>query len=215
MRPREKAQMLGVESLSDSELLAILLSSGYKGVSSLQLAEEILQKVGGINGLMKLSMNEIMEFKGVGLARASLLVASLELVRRINYEEALSQDVIAGPQGLVRWLQSFIGMKEQEYFIVVFLDNKNRITGYRNLFRGLSDSVSVQSSLLFREALNCHASKLIIAHNHPSQSVKPSLDDLSVTNQLQKAGELMNLPVIDHIIVSQHDYFSFRENNRI
>ena len=215
MRPREKAQMLGVESLSDSELLAILLSSGYKGVSSLQLAEEILQKVGGINGLMKLSMNEIMEFKGVGLARASLLVASLELVRRINYEEALSQDVIAGPQGLVRWLQSFIGMKEQEYFIVVFLDNKNRITGYRNLFRGLSDSVSVQSSLLFREALNCHASKLIIAHNHPSQSVKPSLDDLSVTNQLQKAGELMNLPVIDHIIVSQHDYFIFRENNRI
>ncbi|MBQ4252953.1 MAG: DNA repair protein RadC, partial [Erysipelotrichaceae bacterium] len=176
--------MLGVESLSDSELLAILLSSGYKGVSSLQLAEEILQKVGGINGLMKLSLNEVMEFKGVGLARASLLVASLELVRRINYEEALSQDVIAGPQGLVKWLQSFIGMKEQEYFIVVFLDNKNRITGYRNLFRGLSDSVSVQSSLLFREALNCHASKLIIAHNHPSQSVKPSLDDLSVTNQL-------------------------------
>ncbi len=207
--------MLGVESLSDSELLAILLSSGYKGVSCLQLASDILKKVGGINGLMRLSLEEIMEFKGIGLARASLLVASLELVRRLNYEEILSQDVIDRPQGLVKWLQSFIGMKEQEYFVVVFLDNKNRITGYRNLFRGLSDSVSVQSRLLFREALSCHASKLIIAHNHPSQSVRPSLDDLSVTSQLQKAGELMNLPVIDHIIVSQHDYFSFRENNRI
>ena len=160
-------------------------------------------------------MNEIMEFKGVGLARASLLVASLELVRRLNYEETLSQNVIKEPQGLVKWLQSYIGMKEQEYFVAVFLNSNNRIVGYRNIFRGLSDSVSVQSRELFREALKCRATRMIIAHNHPSQSVRPSPDDISITGQLQKAGELMDVPLMDHVIVSQRDYYSFRENKQL
>ena len=206
---------MGIESLSDAELLALLLNTGYKGVSSVDLAGEILRNVGGLNGLMKMPLKDIMNIKGVKLAKATQLVGSLELVRRINYGEILNSDVIDRPGRLISWLQSSIGMKEQEFFVVVFLNTKNHVLGYKTVFIGTINGIEIESREVFRQALNVNASKIIMAHNHPSQNVTPSLQDRVTTRKLVQAGALMGVPVIDHLIVSYQDYYSFRENNEL
>jgi DNA repair protein RadC len=212
LRPREKALKLGISCLSDDELLAVILSSGYQGVSALELAREILRETGGLGGLMSRSMAEIMEIKGVKLAKAAQLAACQELVKRERYDGLQQADVIASPQALVRWLQAQIGNNGQESFLAVFLDIHNRVKGHQEIFRGSSDTIHIQARELFAQALRQKACRLIIAHNHPSQSVAPSAADRQATRELSQAGALMNIPVLDHIIVAAADYYSFREH---
>ncbi len=215
LRPREKTINNGIESLSDSELLALIIKNGTKGISAVQLANNILNQTGGINGLMKLSIQQLMQFKGIGLAKATQIIASLELVKRMNYLEMLNKDMIKEPLVLINWLKKHIGTKNQEYFVIVFLNNKNQIIGYSDIYKGSSNSVSINASEIFSEAIKKQAQKVIIAHNHPSQFIEPSVADDETTYQLQKAGKLMNVPLIDHIIVSFDSYYSYAEKGRI
>jgi DNA repair protein RadC len=215
IRPREKAVNNGIESLSDSELLALIIKSGTKGCSSVELANKILNQTGGINGLMKLSIQQLMQFKGIGLAKAAQITASLELVRRMNYLEVLNRDIVKEPEILIEWLKKHIGSKNQEYFVVVFLNNKNQITGYTDIYKGSSNSVAINAAEVFSEAIKKDAQKVIIAHNHPSQFIEPSIADDKTTYQLQQAGILMNVPLIDHIIVSFDSYYSYAEKGKI
>lgn len=215
LQPREKAIASGIESLSDSELLALIIKNGTKGCSSVQLANRILNQTGGINGLMKLSIQQLMQFNGIGLAKATQITASLELVRRMNYLEMLNKDMVKEPKVLIEWLKKHIGTKSQEYFVVVFLNNKNQVIGYTDIYKGSSNSVSINASEVFAEAIKKDAQKVIIAHNHPSQFIEPSFADDETTYQLQKAGKLMSVPLIDHIIVSFDSYYSYAEKGRI
>ena len=215
LRPREKALNLGFTVLSDSELLALMLGSGMKGISSIDLAHQILVNTDGLTGLLSMSAEQLMQFKGIKMAKATQLLASLELVRRMNYLHILNNDVLNNPQMLIKWLQKTYGNRSQEYFVAVFLDNRARVRGHRDIFIGSGNSVNIDIRELFSEAMRSQASRLIVAHNHPSQMCDPSCADIEITSQLQKAGEIMNIPLIDHIIVSYDGYYSFRENGRI
>lgn len=205
----------GSASLSDSELLAVLLGSGYKGKSSIELARDILTEAGGFNGLMHMSLNEIMKLKGIKLAKATQLIASMEMFRRLNYEKVLETDVINDPQKLIKWLKSRYGYLEQEYFVVIFLDVRSAVKGYKELFIGGLDSVHIEVRNIFKEAFKVNARKIIVSHNHPSGSLEPSEADEIVTYDLQKAGMLMNIPLVDHVIVSCNGYFSFKEQGKL
>ena len=215
LRPREKIRNYGVASLSDSELLAILLGSGYKGKSSVEMANELLRETGGFNGLMRLSLNEIMKLKGIKLAKATLLLASMEIARRLNYETVLEKDVISDPSSIVEWLRSAYGYLEQEIFVVIFLDVKNRVLGYEELFRGSIDNVHVEAREIFKKAFKFNARKIIVSHNHPSGVCEPSRSDEKVTTELETAGSIMNIPLVDHVIVSNCGYYSFKEHGKL
>ncbi len=211
--PREKACHYGIESLSDTELLALILGSGYKGNNVLTLANDILVQTGSLEKLMMLPIREIMKLKGVKLAKATQLVASFELVKRLNYQNLLNQDVINDPKTLIKWLKSRIGLQQQEILIVALLNSKNQVIGFDELFKGSLDHVNINVRDIYALALRRQAAKIIIAHNHPSQSVKPSESDIAMTRDVAEAGSLLNLPLVDHIIISYDDYFSFCENN--
>ncbi|MBQ9037761.1 MAG: DNA repair protein RadC [Erysipelotrichaceae bacterium] len=215
LRPREKIRNYGVASLSDSELLAILLGSGYKGKSSVEMANELLRETGGFNGIMRLSLTEIMKLKGIKLAKATLLLASMEIARRLNYETVLEKDVISDPSSIVEWLRSAYGYLEQEVFVVIFLDVKNRVLGYEELFRGSIDNVHVEAREIFKKAFKFNARKIIVSHNHPSGVCEPSRSDEKVTTELETAGSIMNIPLVDHVIVSNCGYYSFKEHGKL
>ncbi len=199
-------------SLSDRELLALLLRSGYKGRSSLEMADDLLACHNGLAGLLTMSLNQIMELKGIKLAKASELLAAVELVKRLHYKQLFDVDVIANPQALISWLQKAIGNLNQEYFVVVFLDTRNHVKGHEMLYKGSSRAVIIEARDIFQAAIKASANRLIVAHNHPSQNPRPSAEDCSVTKELTRAGNLMAMPVIDHIVVSYDDYYSFKEH---
>ena len=215
LRPREKALNLGFAALSDSELLALIISSGIPGTNSISLANDILIRTDGLGGLMKMSLQQIMELKGIGLAKASQILASLELIRRLSYVNMINSDVLSDPRMLVTWLQKNYGSRNQEYFVAVFLNSRGQVKGCREIFVGTRERVTIEVRELFNEALRCNASRMIIAHNHPSQITEPSKADISMTLTLHQAGEIMGISLVDHVIVSYDRYYSFRENGRI
>jgi len=215
LKPREKVRDCGIDSLSDSELLALILRNGTRGQDAVALSSRILNQTGGLSGLSRLDLRQIMELPGIGLAKASEILACLEILRRVNYQKVLRSDVIASPKELVNWLKSCIGAENQEYFLVIFLNHHNRIISFSRLAQGSSNSVSVSPADIYAEAVKLKAASLIIAHNHPSQQVEPSLADSLTTQQLQKAGQMLNIPLKDHIIVSFNDYYSFMEHQII
>ena len=215
VRPREKALEYGMASLSDSELLAIILRSGYKGISSVELANEILSQCSGFSGLLRKSLKEIMDLKGIKLAKATELMASLEIVRRLSYEKMKQTDVISNPSTVVNWLRQQYGLLEQEVMTAVFLDVKNRVIGSREIFRGSIDNVQIDPREIFAQAIRCNARKLIISHNHPSGFSEPSGADVMMTDTLVQCGRMMNIPVIDHVIVTRGSYYSFKEDGKL
>lgn len=193
-------------------MLAIILRNGYKGLSSIELADQVLRDTGGFSGLMKMDIREIMNIKGLKLAKSVQIMASLELVRRLCYEDVENSKPIDRPQAIARWLEKTIGNSDKEVFMILFLDAGNRVKGYQELFSGSSDSVQIDIRVIFNAALKNHASRIIIAHNHPSQRVSPSNADITLTDSISKAGKLLNIPLVDHVIVSFNEAFSFLEN---
>ncbi len=212
LRPREKLVNCGIEQLSDGELLAILLKSGNNEYNAVELANYLLQSCGGLANLMSCSVDELMQFKGIGLAKACELVSCQELVRRINYQKLLNQDSLNHPDKVVAWLQSQIGLEQQECFVFIFLHGKKRVKGYQMTFKGENNTVSIDPKVVFQQAMKNKASSVILAHNHPSQIVRPSFADDTTTKDLVEAGKLVEIPVLDHLIVSYQDYYSYKEH---
>lgn len=211
MQPREKALSQGFSALSDCELLAIVLSSGTKGVPVMQLAEQLLVSAGGLKNIMNLSLEEMMKLKGIKLAKACQLSACRELMRRSGAQR-VSGMVIEKPDDICEWLKSEIGFNTQENVLAVFLNSKNQIISWQKLFVGSCDNVTFGNRELFQQALKVSASRILIAHNHPSGFTNPSRQDKIMTQQIKQAGEMMNIPLLDHVIVSSSGYFSFQEN---
>ncbi len=210
-RPREKAIKLGVDQLHDRELLAIMIRHGYQGCSALQIADQLLMEF-GLDRLPSLSLKQITKIKGLKDIKAIELLACFELSKRIMANQVLSTDVVNNPQTLIDWLKRQVGFLQQEHFIVVFLNTKNHIITYKTLFIGSLDVSVAHPREIFKEAVACSAAKIIAVHNHPSGDVTPSEKDVSLTDLLNKAGKMMGIPLIDHLIVSKHSYHSIMHN---
>ncbi len=201
---------MGIEALSDSELLALILSSGTNGKNAVELAGQILVQSGSLKALLGQPISQMMKIEGIKLARACQLAAGRELARRAAMEKVL-QTSVKSPEDVISWLQKQIGYEEQEVVYALFLNVRNQIVSCGKIFQGRNDSVSFQSRELFQQALKVSAVKIILAHNHPSGTALPSEADVLMTRELRKAAGLLNIEIVDHLIISSSTYFSFRE----
>jgi len=214
-RPREKVVAYGIEKLSNRELLAIIIRVGYRGKNALDIGDELLKKAKGMQGLPNMNLVEFMQVKGIKKTKAIELLAVFELAKRCYFESTKMLDVIDHPEVIVSWLKKELGDLRQEHFMVVFLDVKNQVITSQTIFVGGLDRSIVHPREIFKEAFKQSAAKLILVHNHPSQDVTPSPQDIEVTNQLIEIATMMNIPILDHVIVSRNDYFSFRQHGLI
>jgi len=209
-RPREKLMLKGKTALSDAELIAILIGSGNREESAVELSKRILQASGNnLNQLGKSSVKQLMKFKGIGEAKAISIVAALELGRRRRGEEALKRKKITSSDSVYEVLQPIIGDLDHEEFWILYLNNSNKILHKSQLSKGGITGTIVDIRLAFKSALEIGATAIILAHNHPSGTLQPSMADKQLTQKLKIAGESLDIKVLDHVIVTQKSYFSF------
>jgi DNA repair protein RadC len=212
-RPREKLLLKGKSALSTAELMAILIGSGNSKKSALQLAQEILDSAdNSLIELSKMSVKELMRFKGMGPAKAVSIVAGLELGKRRLSEKAKRKKTIKSGEDVYKYLISELTDSYYEKFYVLMLDVKNTVLKKMLVSSGgLTQSV-VDVKKIFKEAIAFNATSIILAHNHPSNNKNPSENDINLTHKLVKAGELLNIRVLDHVIFGNDGYYSFVDN---
>lgn len=211
-RPREKLLLKGKSALSDSELLAILIGSGSRNESAVQLCQRILASTNNnLNQLGKLSVLQLTEFKGIGEAKAISIVAALELARRKRSEEAPDYTRVNSSKSVFEIMQPIIGELPHEEFWVLYLNNSNKVIHKLQLSKGGITGTIVDIRIIFKKALECNATSLILSHNHPSGKLKPSDADKEVTKKLKLAGQQMDITVLDHIIITETGFYSFND----
>lgn len=208
-KPREKMNKNGVRVLSDIELLAVLLGSGIKGKGVFTLARDILKIAQ--SDFNSLNIENLTKIDGIGLAKAAQISAAIEFAKRFLIKEEIkimsSDDILK----LIDDLKS----KKQEYFVVVTLDGAHNLIQKRVVFIGTLNRTLIHPREIFADALTDRAADIILVHNHPSGSIEPSREDLDVTKQLESAGKILGINILDHIIISKSGYYSFQENNML
>ncbi|MHB0754272.1 RadC family protein [Polaribacter sp. M15] len=211
-RPREKLLAKGKTALSDAELIAILIGSGNRTESAVALSKRILLSVGGnINELAKLSVEKLMEFKGIGEAKAISIITALELGKRRQLETALEKPKITSSKAVFNVMQPVIGDLEHEEFWVLFLNNSNKVIVKSQVSKGGLTATIVDVRLLFKRALELACVGLIVCHNHPSGKLEPSNADQQITQKIKQAGQTLDIKLLDHLIITQKAYFSFAD----
>lgn len=205
--------MLGAEQLTDQELLAILLATGSKEGSAMDLAEQLLQRHEGLSGLRTLSLAELMEQKGIGVAKATTIAAAIEMGKRIHAGGGEYRPIITGSADAAKLMQGRMRYLDREQFQVMMLNHKKAVLGIETVSIGTLNSSLVHPREVFKQAIKRSASTVILAHNHPSGNCEPSEQDLQVTSRLKEVGQIVGIEVIDHIIIGEDSYYSFRENN--
>ena len=211
-RPREKFLLKGKTSLSDSELLAIILGSGNNEDSAVELARKILASVGNNwQNLSKLSIKDLMKFKGIGEAKAISVAATLEIGRRKASQETPEKTSISSAKDSYNVFSQHLSDLRTEEFWAIFLNQKNQIVYKTQISKGGISGTLVDVRVLFRIALEHFATSIIVAHNHPSGSLKPSLADIQITKSIKNAGEILNVTLLDHLIIGDNSFFSFAE----
>jgi DNA repair protein RadC len=202
-RPREKLLARGAAALSDAELLALLLRTGIEGKNVVAMAQEIVDKFGGISGLLHANSDALKSIKGLGPAKKAELMAVVELSRRALAEQMKEQPLLDMPATMLDFVRLQIGSKPYEVFTVLFIDAKQRLLAAEEMFRGSLMTTSVYPREVALRALHHHAAGVILAHNHPSGDVQPSQSDISLTAKMKAALGLLDIVVVDHVIVSQ------------
>lgn len=210
-RPREKLLTIGPAALSDAELLSVLLNTGYKGCNALELACGLLEAAGGLRVLLSEQGRNICLGKGVGEAKYARVLASVELGRRYLGQSPKRGLQMKDPETVRSMLASRLRDRENEVFVVLFLDNRHRLLHYEEMFQGTIDCASVHPREVVRRAMHYNAAALIVAHNHPSGSSKPSQADQRITRQLRDALELIETRLVDHFVVGEKEVVSFVE----
>ncbi|MCF7569551.1 DNA repair protein RadC [Sabulilitoribacter arenilitoris] len=211
-QPREKLLYKGKRVLSDAELVAILIGSGNREESAVALCKRILAAVdNNLSKLGKLSVEELMAFKGIGEAKAITITAALELGRRRRGEEALKKNKITSSASVFELMQPIIGELKHEEFWIIYLNNSNKIIQKSQLSKGGITGTLVDVRLVLKNALQVGATGLILAHNHPSGTLKPSEADKQITNKLKTAAQILDIKVLDHLIITEKAYFSFAD----
>jgi DNA repair protein RadC len=210
-RPRERLRKYGAASLSNAELLAIVLRTGAASESVLNLSAKLLARFGGLDGLVKAGFGELCSERGLGAAKASQLKAALELGRRVLGSQAQDRFVVRCPDDIASLLSAEMALLEQEELRLVLLDSKNQVQSVANLYKGSVNTSLVRISEMFREAVREGCPALIAVHNHPSGDPTPSQEDIRITEQLVEAGKLLDIEVLDHIIIGHQRYVSLKE----
>lgn len=211
-RPREKLLQKGREFLSDAELMAILIGSGSKNESAVEVCKKLLFKAeDNLNELGRFSVKQLMEVKGIGEARALTIIAALELGRRRRSSEALEKKKISSSSSVFELMQPKIGELPHEEFWILYLNNSNKVIQEQPLSRGGITGTLVDVRLAFKQALQLAATAVILVHNHPSGNLNPSAADKQLTQKFKTAGESLDIKVLDHIIVTEKSYFSFAD----
>ncbi|MBE6094839.1 MAG: JAB domain-containing protein [Schwartzia succinivorans] len=215
VRPREKLLQCGASALSDIELLAILLRTGTTSKSVLHLAEDVLAqyKDKGLAAVIHMSPQEIASIHGVGLAKAATVVAAVELGRRLSERAAQTIDKVEGPEDVARYVIPSLRFEQKEHFLAMFLDIRNRILALSTISVGSLTASIAHPREVFREAIRYSAAGVILVHNHPSGDPAPSREDIQLTKQMMKAGEIMGIPVLDHVVVAGDNFLSLKEAN--
>ena len=213
-RPREKLQRLGVAALGDNELVAIVLGSGSRACGALELANRILARAGGLHALTRLAPDQLC-VPGVAAARASQIVAAVELGRRTLVRTALERPQYLTPGQLASYLLPQYGAGSVEQFGVVMLDTKHRVIRVKVVAVGSLDTAVVHPREVFREATAVSAAAIVLFHNHPSGDPTPSGDDLRLTHRMLHAGDIMGIDVLDHLILAEQRYYSLVEAGKL
>lgn len=216
LRPREKLLLFGENTLSDSELLAILLQSGTKEKNVIDLAQEVLIQSKGLMGLGEMTMASLSEINGIGLSKACTILSMVELSRRLNSMGFAQKMKIRHPKEVVPIFLRMVTTWWQESFMVVYLDKAMQVIGKQELFKGQENLVMFTPKFIYQEALRHKANGIIIAHTHPSGLLMPSQADIKATKTLKEAGDIIDITLLDHLILNRTgEYYSFLENGLV
>ncbi|WP_162126329.1 RadC family protein [Flavobacterium phycosphaerae] len=211
-KPREKLMLKGKMALSDAELVAILIGSGSRNESAVSLSKRILASVeNNLNALGKLSLKQLMEFKGIGEAKAVTIAAALELGRRRRTEESIELHKITSSKAVFELMQPIIGELPHEEFWVLYLNNSNKVIYKSQLSKGGITGTVVDIRLIFKTAFEHNATSIILTHNHPSGKLQASDADKDITKKLKLAGDQLDIKILDHVIITEKGYLSFQD----
>jgi DNA repair protein RadC len=210
-RPRERLQREGASHLSDAELLAILLRTGWEQETAYQLAQRLLARFGDLHGVAQASQSELTELKGIGPVKAIELQAAFEIGRRLRQVSRKNTPSIRLPRDVADLMIPELAHLTQEHFVCLFLNTKNHVIGKQTIFVGSLDSSIVHPREVYKEAIRRSSASVICLHNHPSGDPTPSREDIAVTRTLREAGELVGITLLDHIIIGDGKYISLKE----
>ncbi len=216
-RPRERLVAQGADALKDSELIAILLRTGLKGVSAIQVAEQLLQKFGSLGNLSRAGLPDLRQIKGVGRDKAIALKSAFTLARRMASEIRHESPTLDNPETIANLLREDNRAYEVEHFQVVLLNTRRKLISIEKISQGTLDTILVHPREVFKSAIAANASAIVLVHNHPSGDPTPSEADVKVTRDLIRAGQVLKIEVLDHVILGRHsnertrDYASLRE----
>ena len=209
-RPRERLIKYGIDSLSNEELLSIILSTGFKNRSCKELSIDILNYFESISNMKNASINNLSNIKGVGVSKACNILASIELGRRVYLNNSNSIK-LTNSTDVFNYIKSDVENKKQEYFYALYFDNKQKLIDKRLLYIGTINKSLVHPREIFKYAYLASASSIIIVHNHPSGDPSPSKEDISITKVIKELGDINKIPLVDHIVIGADNYFSFNE----
>lgn len=210
-RPRERLAHLGAQALSNAELIAILLRVGIEGENAVQVGQRLLQTFGGIRGLHRASISEVVQQRGVGEAKAAAIKAAIELGRRLNLEAPEERPSINSPGDAAGLVMYEMQALEKEHLRVILLDTRNHVIEIHEVYRGSLNASVVRVGEVFTPAVRRNAASILVVHNHPSGDPSPSPEDISITRSLLQAGKLLQIELLDHIIIGQGKYVSLKE----
>lgn len=217
-RPREKLAALGAEQLNDHELLAIILGNGTRETSALELANQLLDTYHGLRRLRDATLEELVQVKGVGKAKAATIQAALEIGRRIA-RDIETKFLIQSPEDVQEYAETVLVQEmrgyDREHFLVMYLDRKGGVITKENVSVGGLHSSIVHPREVFKTAVKRSAASIILAHNHPSGDPTPSRQDIDITRRLTEAGQIMGIQILDHVIIGEQTYCSFKEKGLI
>ncbi len=215
-RPREKLKLFGVESLSNEELIAIIIRTGSQTESAVDLGKRVLSIDNrGLIYLRDVSLEELMEVKGIGECKASQILATIEVGKRLSYGDALLKFKVTDPSSIAELYMDQMRYLQKEHFKIALLDTKNQIIVTEEISVGTLNSSIVHPRDVFKVAIKRNANSIILIHNHPSGNPIPSNEDINITNRLVEVGKLIGIKVLDHIIIGDKKYISFKEKNLI
>lgn len=211
-RPRERLRRHGAERLANKELLAILLRTGNQRESALTLAEKLLARFGSLANIASASFEELVAVNGIGPAKAADILATFELAKRLAESRMEFQGVVNSPADAAQLVLRELSLADKEHFMIIMLNTKNRVIAKKTVSIGHLQASLVHPREMFKEAIKRSSAALILVHNHPSGDLTPSREDITTTERLREAGAVLGIDVLDHIIVGDNRYFSFREH---
>ncbi|HBG15861.1 MAG TPA: hypothetical protein DDW93_03700 [Firmicutes bacterium] len=214
-RPRERLEKVGAENLSNAELMAIILRTGTFDLSVLGMAKLLLAEFQTLQRLSTASIGELSTVKGMGKSKAIQLLAAFELGKRLQTSEFTQDDSFSSPQEVARFLMPRLRFLDQENFITIHLNTKNRFITSETITIGTLDASLVHPREVFKAAIRQSSASLILAHNHPSGDPRPSKEDLNLTRRLKEAGDLLGIPILDHLIIGNNKYYSMKEEGTL